>query len=152
MKVLCFGICDRDIRVYKMEYYAESVPQYCEGGHLRRFKILVQPNHLFYFRKKRFFIFTKIYPAFIFNMLNRKSLREVKDKDGKIYLGESIDLHPNQEQIDAKTANTLDYLTHSAFWSGLRSQFQLDKMQILVIMGAGIGIWEVIKQMLTMVL
>ena len=162
MKILTFGINDREIRPYKMNYVPQSVPQFCElkkRGE-KPFKILVNAQHLFYYRKTLlplippFCWMKRVIPCFIFNMLNRQSLKLIEDPNNKAesywFLGRSVDVHENEEDIDPKTANAIDYLTHSAFWEGLRKRMSMSKMEMLIFMGCGIGAWEMIKNMIGM--
>jgi len=158
LKILTLGINDREIRTYKMSYVPQSVPQYCE---LRKrgekaFKILVKAQHLFFYRKKVFPLlpFKKVVPCFVFNMLNRQSLKLIKDETGKAedywFLGRSIDVHTNEEDINPQVANSIDYLTHSAFWEGLRKRMSMSRIEMFILMGCGIGAWEMIKGLLSM--
>lgn len=155
-KILTMGINDRDIRLYKMQYDPHSVPPICtykKRG--TQFRIIVDPSHIFFIHTKVFKIFPRIQACFIFNMLNRESLKLIKDENESVeyvFLGRSIDLHKREGQIDPKTATALDYLTQSAFWSGLKRNLQLSKVEIGILMVAGIGIWEMLKNILGMFL
>jgi len=158
LKIFTLGINDREIRPYKMSYVPQSVPQFCE---LRKrgeksFKILVKAQHLFYYRKPIFPLlpFKKVVPCFVFNMLNRQSLKlisdETKDAEDYWFLGRSIDVHENEEEINPQIANSIDFLTHSAFWEGLRKRMSMSRIEMLILMGCGIGGWEMIKNVIAM--
>jgi len=102
----------------------------------------------------------------MFNMLNRQSLKLVQDtpeekceKCGKVtstdpgeywFLGRSVDVHENQEAVDPKTANVIDYMVHAGFWQGLRRQMTMPTSTMIIIAAAGIGAWEMIRNMLAM--
>lgn len=158
VKVLCLGINDREIRPYKMDYLPHMIPQHCElkkRARNQRFRILVEAKHMFYLNRRFMLIFKKPTPCFIFNLLNRQSLKLVKDDNTSVeylFLGRSVDIHPNESDIDAKTANKLDMLIEPSFWMGVKKSIRLSNMETLIYMGAGIGVWEMVTYVIGQVL
>ena len=152
MKVECYGINDRHVEKFRMRYITQTVPQYCETRRYGKpLRIMVNPAHLMFLSKGR--VFKKTVPIFIFSMLDRKSqgLEWFTDEDGKTwgYLGHSMESR-DSGGIDPKAVNTLDYLVQPAFWTGLKGQFQLSKMTVLILMAAGAGVWLMVESILRM--
>lgn len=154
--MICLGINDKEIRRYKMRYVPHNIPPYAEYVKRKdRFRVLVKANHMFFMRTKKLFIFNKIEPCFIFNMLDRNSIRPFTDPDGEVentwFLGRSMK-HNDSETLDAETANAIDNLIEPAFWTGLRQQMSLGNREMFIYMGFGAGLWLIIERVLGMVL
>lgn len=152
-KITCLGISDKEIRKYKMRYVPHNVPPYAEYSKRRdKFRVLVKSQHLFFLRKKKLFLFNKIEPCFIFNMLDRNSISIYQDADGNEventwFLGRSMK-HEGSDALDAETANAIDNLIEPAFWTGLRQQMSLGNREMLIYMGFGIGCWLALEWVL----
>lgn len=154
MKILTFGINDREIQNYKMKYLPQSIPQYCEYRKRgdKPFRIIVNPQDMFIWRKRVWILFHKMVPVFIFNILNRQSLSVYQDENGEdwFHFGNSINI--TDSKLDPKSANVLDYLMQPAFWAGLRQQMEISKMAMMIFMIAGAGCWAMFQTILGMIL